>query len=140
DQLERLFGDLLVHRADAGNVIADIADLVDGERGLVMADGQNAVFVRRVLADDDRDYALQCERTRRINALDECVRVWRVQDLANEHAGHAEVVRVLARASGFAGGVNEGDGFTDDGKIAHLLASPCCSALIAALIAWYICV
>lgn len=56
---------------------------------------------------------------RGVDALDAGVRIRRMQDLADQHAGEFEVVRVFAGAGGLAGGVNHCDRFADDGKVAH---------------------
>ena len=71
----------------------------------------------------------------------------RMQDLAHQHSGKAEVVGVLAGAGGLAGGIHHGDRFADNGEsvIAHFVPTnscfiPFCSASIAARTAWYICV
>ena len=103
-----------VHGGDAGHVIAHVADLVHGQRGLVVADGQDAVLVGRVLAGDDGNHAFERQRAARVNALDARVRIGRVQNLADEHAGKREVVGVLAGACGFAGGIDHRDAFADD--------------------------
>jgi hypothetical protein len=42
-----------------------------------------------------------------------------VKDLADKHAGHAEVVSVLARAGGLSRGVDERDRFSNNRKFRH---------------------
>ena len=48
DQLQSLFGECFGFGGNARNVVSDVADPVHGKDGLVMADGQDAVFHRRV--------------------------------------------------------------------------------------------
>src|SRR5205807_2473989 len=135
---------------DAGNVVADVAHLVERKRVLIMADRQNAISVWRVLPRHNRNHASERFCAAGINVLDAGVWIGRVQDLADQHARHKQIVRVSARASGFLRRVYHGDGLSDDGKITHGMlrvqsapagataAVPFCSASIAALIAWYI--
>jgi hypothetical protein len=42
-----------------------------------------------------------------------------MENLADQHPRKAEVVRVLARAGGFARGIHHGDRFPDYRKISH---------------------
>ncbi len=62
DQFERLLGDRFGDSNHAGDVVADVAHLVERQRVLVVADGKNAVRIGRVLADDDRDHAFAVSR------------------------------------------------------------------------------
>ena len=119
DQLQRALGDFLADRRDASHVVADVANLFHRQRRLIVTNRQNAVLVRRICAGDNGDHAFQRLRARGINALDACMRIGRVQNLAHQHAGQAEVVSVLAGAGGFAGGVDHRDGFADNGKVRH---------------------
>ena len=109
DQLERVLGNLFADGGNAGNVIADVADLLHRQRGLIVSNRKNAVGIRRVCAGHDGDHAVQRLGARGVNALDARVRIGRMQNLADQHAGKAEVVGVLAGAGGFAGGVHHGD-------------------------------
>src|SRR3954464_4550611 len=64
-----------------------------------------------------------------------------MQYLAYQHAGNAKVVGVLALAGSLARRVDQRNGLTDDGEVAHLAAAiPFFSASTAALMAWNICV
>ena len=114
DQLECALGNFFVDSRDASHVVADVADLFHCERRLVMTDGEDAVLVRRVFAGDNRDYAVECLGARGVNVLD--TRVWkrRMQYLAHQHAGKAEIVGVLAGAGRFARGVHHGNRFADN--------------------------
>ena len=88
DQFEGLFGDRFGDGGDAGYVVAHVADLVKGERVLVVTDGENAEGIRGVFAGDDRDDAVELAGAGRVDALDSGMRMRRVQDLAIEHAGN----------------------------------------------------
>src|SRR5579863_6948227 len=59
NEFESLFGGSLIDRSHAGNVIADVANLVGGEGVLVVADGKNAVRIGGVFADGDADDAVE---------------------------------------------------------------------------------
>src|SRR5207244_4450096 len=101
---------------------------------LIMADGKNSVGVRRIFAGSDRDDALQFFGAASVDALDARVRVGGMQNLADEHAGKAEVVGVLACAGGLARGVNHGDGFADDGEgVWHWFVAPASARLPCSL-------
>src|SRR3989304_2846130 len=54
NQLERLPGDLFGFRGHAGDVVADVADLVHGEGSLVVPDGEDGVLVRELAPGHDR--------------------------------------------------------------------------------------
>src|SRR5437879_9688333 len=84
---------------------------------LIMADGKNSVGVGGIFAGSDRDDSVQFLSAGGVNTLDVGVRVGGMQSLADEHSRQAEIVGVLARAGGFASGVNHGDGFADDGEV-----------------------
>ena len=114
DQLDRAFGDFFVNGSDTCDIVADVADLLDRKRRLVMADGKYAVLVGRVCASDDGNHAFERLGTRCVNALDARMRVRGMKDLADQHSGQAEIVRVLTGAGGLARGVHHGDRFADD--------------------------
>ena len=59
NQFHRLFGDALRNGAHAGHVVAHVADLIHRQRGLIVANRQNAVLVGGVLADYDAHHAFQ---------------------------------------------------------------------------------
>ncbi len=42
-----------------------------------------------------------------------------MENLADQHPGKAEIVRVLARTGGFARGIHHGDRFPDYRKVSH---------------------
>src|SRR5438034_9106751 len=92
---------------------------------LIMADGKNSVGVGGIFAGSDRDDSVQFLSAGGVNTLDVGVRVGGMQSLADEHSRKAEIVGVLARAGGFASGVNHGDGFADDGEVVwHWFVAP----------------
>src|SRR5437879_9076767 len=92
---------------------------------LIMAHRKNSVGVGGIFAGSDRDDSVQFLSAGGVNTLDVGGRVGGMQGLADEHSMQAEVVGVLARAGGFASGVNHGDGFADDGKVAwHWFVTP----------------
>ena len=153
NQFERLLGNGFGDRSHAGYVVTDVANLVERQRVLVVADGENAEGIGRVLAGDHRDHTVKSLGSAGVNALDASMRMRRMQNLSMEHAGDGKVVGVLAAAGRFSGSVNHGDGFADDGVVVghwslrissrdcHFAAAiPFFSASIAALIALYICV
>ncbi len=91
---------------------------------LVVTDGKNAVGIRRIFADDDGDHSFELLGAAGVDALDARVRIGRMQNLADQHAGDAEVVGVLAGAGGLFGGVDHGGGFADDGEVGRSVACP----------------
>ncbi len=119
DQLERALGNLFADGRDAGDVIANVTDFSDGQCRLVVPDRKNAVRVRRVLTSDDRNDTFQRLRARCVDAYDARVRIGRMQNLADQHPRHAEVVSVLTCAGRLAGGVNHRDRFSDNRKVTH---------------------
>ena len=135
NQLKRILGDAFRLGDDAGNVVAHVADFFHRECGFVVTHGQNAVFVRCVFAGHHRDDAGQRQRAGCVNFLDTRMRVGRMQNLADQHARQAQVIGVLAEPGGLARGIHHGDRLADYGKLAHVDASPSCSAVMAALTA-----
>src|SRR5271157_75712 len=63
---------------------------------------------------DDRDNSIERPGARGVNALDTCVWVRRMKNLAHQHSRKAEVVGVLAGARRLASSVHHGDWFTDN--------------------------
>ncbi len=114
DQLERALGNFFVDGCDARHVVANVANLLDRQRRLVVADRQDSVLVRSVFTGNDRNHAVERSGPRGVNALDARVRVRRMQDLAHQHAGKAEVVGVFAGAGRLAGSVHHGDRFANN--------------------------
>ena len=59
NQFQRLFGDALRNGAHASHVVAHVADLIHRQRGLIVANRQNAVLVGGVFAEHYAHYAFQ---------------------------------------------------------------------------------
>ena len=136
DQFQGFFGDGFGFGYDAGDVVADVADFIHGESGFIVADGKNAVLIRGVHAGDDCYDAGKREGAAGVDFLDARVGIRRMQNFADHHSGNAEIVGVLSLAGGFSGGINQRDGFSDDGEFAHFAAAaPFFSASMAALMA-----
>jgi len=119
DEFERLLGDRFRNGNHAGYVVAHVAHLVERQRIFVVAHGQNAVRIRCILSHRNRNDPFALLRSARVYALYASVRIRRMQNLADQHAGQAEVVGVLARAGGFPGRVDHRGGLADNGEIAH---------------------
>ena len=119
DQRERTLGRGFVEGGDTSDVVADVADFVDGEGVLVVPDGEDAVGGGGVGPGDDGDDSVERTGASGVDVLDARVGQGGVQDLADQHAGELEVVGILAGAAGLGGGVDHGDGVADDGVIAH---------------------
>src|ERR1019366_3666392 len=101
------------------NMIANVADLPHRQRGLIVTHRKNAVWIRRVRPGDDSGHSIQGLGSRSVNMLDSGVWIRRMENLADQHSGKAEIVRVLARTGGFAGGIHHGDRLPDYRKIIH---------------------
>ena len=71
----------------AGHVIAHVPHLFHRQSSLIMADRQDAVFIRRVRPGDHADYAFQLFSTKAVYLLDLRMGIRRMQDLAIQHAG-----------------------------------------------------
>src|SRR5207244_5348857 len=82
---------------------------------------KDAVSFRRIGAGDNGHDSIQDFSPSGVNSLDARVRILRVQDFPNQHAGDAEIVGVLARTGGLAGGVHHRDGFADYAEVRHFL-------------------
>ena len=90
---------------------------------LIVTDGKNAVGIGCVFANYDGDDAVECFGAAGVDALDARVRVGRMQNLPDQHAGQAEVVGVLAGACSLLGRVDHRRGLADNGEIIHLPTS-----------------
>ena len=83
DEFESFFRGRFIDGGDAGHVVADVADFVEGEGVFVVADGENAVGIGRVFAGDDGDDAVELLGAGGVNALDAGVRMRGMQDFAD---------------------------------------------------------
>ena len=86
---------------------------------LVVADRQNTVGSGCILSGDYGDDAIQFLGPAGVDALDAGMGIRGMQDLTNQHARQAEIVRVFAGTSGLAGRVHHGDGFADNREFSH---------------------
>jgi hypothetical protein len=98
-------------------MIANVPDLLHRQCGLIVTNRKNAVWIRRVRAGNYGDDAIQCLGSRSVNMLDSSMWIRRMENLADQRSGKAEIVRVLASTGGFAGGIHHGDRFPDYRKI-----------------------
>ena len=74
-----------------------------------MPDGQDAVFHRGIGAGQDGVDARQRQGLPNVNRPDARVRVRAVEDLADQHPGKPDIIRVDARARSFLSAVHHGD-------------------------------
>ena len=99
DQIERLFGGVLVDRRDGCHFFADVAHGVDGERQVVARLRKVAVLdAGKVFPGDDGANARQRLGATGIDPHDPGVRMRAAQQLAVQHSGHADVVGVFGAA------------------------------------------
>ena len=94
DEAQRLRGGVLVDRGDGGDPVPHVTDPVHAERILVRRPRNDAVANGHVLAGDHRMYAVQRFSARGVDGQDACMRVWATQNLAVQHPGQGDVVRV----------------------------------------------
>ena len=47
-----------------------------------------------------------------------------MQNFADQHSRHAEIVGIFSVAGGFSCGINQRDGFSDYGKFTHFASPP----------------
>ena len=115
DQVERLFGGVLVDRRDGCHLFADVAHGVDGQRQVVARLRKIAVLdAGKVLPGDDGANARQGFGATRIDAHDPGVRMRASQQLAVQHSGHADVVGILGAAQSLERAVLLGGRLADD--------------------------
>ena len=102
---------------DGGDVVADVADLLDGHGG----DVADVVAVEglAVAAGDDLDDAGHFFGGGGVDGEDFGVGEVGVEDGGVEEAGEADVVEVLGFADGFGDGVGAGEGFADVFEFGH---------------------
>jgi hypothetical protein len=94
DVAQRLGRRPLVDGGDAGDRVADVGDLVEGQRVFVLGPRDDAVGHGQVAPGARRLDARQRERLRQVDLADARVRMGRAQDLGVKHAGKDEVVGV----------------------------------------------
>ena len=105
---------------DAGDVIAHVADFIHRERRFIMAHRQNSILIRRVHAGDDCDHSSRASArlvsifTMRACGCGEC----RILPIIIPGSVRSSVY--FPCAGSFSGGIDQRDGFPDDGEFAHL--------------------
>ncbi len=127
DQLGRALGRLLVHRGHRRDRVADHAHLLHAERFLVLRHRQDAeLHARQVVPGDHRVDAGQRAGARRVDALDERVRMRAAQQLAVGHPRHHHVVGELGLADDLGPRVDLGQRLADDREpvFLHALSPP----------------
>ena len=92
NQVDRVFGGDLVARDHGGDWITDEADLVAAEGVFVVADGQNAVGDRELLAGQHEVDTVDARGLRYIDADDASVGLRRAQQAAVQHPRQHDVV------------------------------------------------
>ncbi len=95
-----------------------MADVVEAERLLVLADGKNAVFDGEILAGENEIYAGVRGGAQNVDAANARVRVRGAQELAVGHAGKGNVVGEAGLAGDFGAGVYAAAGVADYAEIA----------------------
>ena len=103
DQIQCRCGGLLARRRDGRDRIAYEAHLVERQRVLVLAHGEDAKGDRQVRAREHRFHTRECCGLRRVDADDAGVRVRTAEQLRVQHPGQEEIVREL-RDTGYLGG------------------------------------
>ncbi len=119
DQFQRLLRNRLRNSDHARHVIPNVTHLVERQSVLIVSDRENSVRIRRVFSNDHGHNAINSFGAFRIDALDPSMRIRRMQNLANQHAGDAKVVRVLAAARSLLRRVDHRDGLADNGERTH---------------------
>ena len=117
DQFQRSLRNCFRSRDHTCDVVANIADLVERKRILVMADRKNAVRFRRILPNSDRNHTIQFRGFTCVNGFDPGVRARGVQDLPHQHAGNTEIIGVFPGTGGLLGGIHHRGGLANDGKL-----------------------
>ena len=101
---------------DEGHGITDEADLVHGQRVLVLAHGQDAERDGQLGADQRGHHAWVRGRLRDVDAADARVRVRRAQHLREQHAREDEVVGEHGLPRHLGVGVHLGQVLPDDAE------------------------
>src|SRR5204862_3093147 len=86
DQFERSVSRGFVERSDTSDVVAYIANFIDGQRALIVADGKDAVSVGRIFAGGHSDSAVELLRAGGIDALHAGMRIRRMKNFSDKHA------------------------------------------------------
>ncbi len=119
DPFQRLPGHLLGFGRHPGHVVAQVAHLVEGERRLVVPDGQDAVLVGEVAPGDHGVDTRQGLRPGGIDLPDARVGMRAMEDFPHQHPGQHQVVRVQGSPGHLVRPVHHGQAPADDGQIRH---------------------
>ena len=114
---------LLVEGCDGRDRVTDVAHLLELERPLVLADGQDPEAGRQRLAGEDRNDAGQLERVAGVDAEDAGVRVRAAYQRARERPRQGQVVGVDDRTGHLGERVEARQRRADDAELAALFAS-----------------
>ena len=114
DQLQGLFGNLRVHGADGGHVIADIAHLIPGQGMLVMGLGDDAVdAVRNIFSGHHPFHAGQFLGPGGVDVEYPGMGQGTAQNFTVQHSRQQDIIRELGRALGLGGRVVHRQSLTD---------------------------
>ena len=119
DQRQCLKRSVLVDRRDSGDRLADVADLVDGERGLVLGRGHDPHLLGHVRADHCGHDPGVGERSRDVDTADACVRPRRPQESPVEHPRQKDVVGIARFAREMCPRIHLRQTPANDGELAH---------------------
>jgi len=117
DQRQRALGGLVVDRGYGGDRLAHVAHLLQRQRVLVLADGEDAVGDGQMLASEDGVDARQLDGLADVEAPDVRVRLGAPQQLADQHARQPQVVGVPMPPSHLRVGVDLGQRLADDREL-----------------------
>ena len=107
-ELQRLFQNIGIERGDCRYRVADVAHLVNRQRVLILAGGQDAIFARQILAANHGQHARQRQRAACIDGENARVRVGRAQQASIDHARQHNIIGVEGATGHFAIGINLG--------------------------------
>ena len=119
DEVDGGSGGLLVDGGDGRDLIAHVADLVRGERHLVLDEGTPAAL-EGVLGGHHGPYAGQRLGSGGVDAQDAGVRVGAAEDLAGERAWRGDVGDVFGTARDFLEALDPWGGLPDDRQLVRL--------------------
>ncbi|MFP6867957.1 MAG: hypothetical protein VCE91_01165 [Nitrospinota bacterium] len=119
DQLQRLFGDVLVGRHDGRHGLADEADLPPRQGDLIVAEGNDPPphVLGDVLSRENEQDARKRLGPACVDVLDQRMGVFAGLELSGEHPGKQEVHRVEGASGHFFRRVHARYAFPDIGKV-----------------------
>jgi hypothetical protein len=134
DQLRGLLGNMRIARQNGGDRLADITHFFERQYRLIVKGGTVIRFrneLAYILAGNNAMHTRKCLRSRGIDAADASVRHGRAKNLAIQHAGHAQIMRIVGAAAYFGARFKARKLSTD---LVHYCRSPaprsiaCCTA------------